>query len=315
MATEAIGQNSGAQATLAQNALARSLLGAARPASALWGGSADSARIARLFGLPIDNTRLPLAAKDLAQAARDGRRTRVVFVNAHGINTALADADYKSTVATADRIYADGSGMAVAARMSGVGLIDNVNGTDLFPLLCREGIAANASIFLLGGKPGIAALAARSIADFGMGQAIAGTHHGYFEHGSAQEDRVIGEINASGAKIVLVGMGVPVQDQWALRNAARLDAPVIAGVGGLFDFFSGAVSRSPKFMRTAGCEWMWRLALEPQRMAHRYLVGNAVFLAHAAREAATQRGWTVRHGGQPARADEGRFSHKAATLR
>ncbi len=268
-----------------QDALARSLLDAAKPASVLWSGTANSPRKSRMFGLAIDNTRLGLAAKDMAQAARDGRRTRIVFVNAHAVNTALASRVYKATLASADRIYADGSGMAIAAHLCGTPLVDNVNGTDLFPLLCREAIAAKAGIFLLGGLPGVAASAARTIADFGMEQAIVGTHHGYFEHGSADEDRVIDAINASGARIVLVGMGVPVQDQWAERNAARLRAPVIAGVGGLFDFFSGAVSRSPKAMRSVGCEWMWRLALEPRRMAKRYLVGNATFLAHALREA------------------------------
>ena len=276
----------------AAQVLARSLLGAAKPASALWSGDANSARKSRLFGLAIDNTRLGLAAREMAQAARDKRSMRVVFVNAHTINTAMADSQYKAAVSSADRIYADGSGMAVAAWMSGTPLMDNVNGTDLFPLLCREAIAAGTPIFLLGGKPGVAEAAARTISDFGMGAAIVGTHHGYFAHGSAEEDRVIGLINASGAKIVLVAMGVPLQDQWTKRNAPRLDAPVIAGVGGLFDFFSGNVARSPKFLRTAGCEWIWRLALEPRRMAKRYLVGNVVFLTHAAREAALLRGWS-----------------------
>jgi exopolysaccharide biosynthesis WecB/TagA/CpsF family protein len=279
---------SGPQATLA-----RSLLGAARPASLLWSGDGNAARISRIFGLAIENTRLALAAQDMAQAATDGRRMRVSFVNAHAVNTAFNEPRYKATLSSADRIYADGSGMAVAARMCGMPLIDNVNGTDLFALLCRESLSTGGGVFLLGGKPGVAAAAAQTITDFGMGASIAGTHHGYFQHGSAEEDRVIGEINASGARIVLVGMGVPLQDQWAERNANRLDAPVIAGVGGLFDFFSGAVSRSPKFMRTIGCEWVWRLALEPQRMAYRYLVGNAIFLMHAWREARRLRATSV----------------------
>ena len=291
MATSAINSTAVTVPNAAGQVLARSLLGAAKPASALWSGDTNSPRKSRLFGLAIDNTRLGLAAREMAQSARDRRTMRVVFVNAHTINTAMADRQYKNEVSSADRIYADGSGMAVAARMCGTPLIDNVNGTDLFPLLCREAIAAGSSIFLLGGKPGVAETAARTISDFGMGAAIAGTHHGFFAHGSAEEDRVIGLINASGATIVLVAMGVPLQDQWAKRNASRMDAPVIAGVGGLFDFFSGNVVRSPKFMRTVGCEWMWRLALEPRRMARRYLVGNAVFLMHAAREAVQLRGW------------------------
>ncbi|MGK3868186.1 WecB/TagA/CpsF family glycosyltransferase, partial [Enterococcus faecium] len=92
-----------------------------------------------------------------------------------------------------------------------------------------------------GGKPGIAKRAAANLAAFGLGEAIAGVYHGYFVHGSREEDEVITRINASGADIVLVGFGVPVQDVWVERNAARIKAPVIAGVGGLFDFFAGAV--------------------------------------------------------------------------
>jgi exopolysaccharide biosynthesis WecB/TagA/CpsF family protein len=273
----------------ARDVLARSLLGAARPSSALWQRNDDSARKVRLFGLTLDNTQLSSAARDLAMAARDKRRTRVVFVNAHALNETFKSASYQSTVASADRIYADGSGMAIAARLCKQPLEDNVNGTDLFPLLCREAIASSTTIFLLGGKPGVTERAARTITEFGMGQAIAGTHHGYFAPGSALEDQVIAKINASGAGIVLVGLGVPLQDTWALQHAHRLDAPVIAGVGGLFDFFAGAVSRSPKAMRSIGCEWMWRLALEPRRMARRYLIGNVVFLGHALRERAMMR--------------------------
>ncbi len=273
----------------ARAALANSLLGAAKPSSALWQRSDQLNRKVRLFGLSIDNTLLASAARDLVQAAIDKRHTRVVFVNAHVVNETQKSAAYHATIASADRLYADGSGMAIAARICEQPLADNVNGTDLFALLCREAVANSVTIFLLGGKPGVAAAAAQTIADFGMGQAIAGTHHGYFAPGSADETRVIEMINASGAGVVLVGFGVPLQDEWVQRHAARLNAPVIAGVGGLFDFFSGAVSRSPKFMRSMGMEWVWRLALEPRRMARRYLVGNVVFLAHAVKQRATAR--------------------------
>lgn len=265
--------------------LAKSLLGAARPSRKLWSGSAGSPRHVPLFGLKIENTTLETASGDLVAAARDGVRQRVVFANAHVINTLFESAAYRRLVANADRVFADGSGMALAAKLARTPLADNVNGTDLFPLLCRDAVAAGVTIFLIGGKPGVAEAAARTIADFGLGAAIAGTHHGYFQRGGDEEDRVIGRINASGASIVLVGFGVPLQDDWAKRVASRLDAGVIAGVGGLFDFFSGSVSRSPRFMRSLGCEWVWRLAMEPRRMAHRYLVGNGVFLARAWRAA------------------------------
>ena len=179
----------------------------------------------------------------------------------------------------------DGSGLAVAARMTGQPLADNVNGTDLFPRLAADAAASGVGIFLLGGRPGIADAARERMTSFGLGDAIVGAHHGYFTAGSDEERAAIAAANSSGAAIVLVGMGVPLQDEWITRNASRLDARVLAGVGGLFDFFAGAVARSPHALRVVGCEWVWRLALEPRRMAHRYLVGNLRFLAAASVEA------------------------------
>ena len=265
--------------------LEASLLGAAKPSSLLWKAAPDSARRVELFGWNIENRTLPAAASDLVSAAKEGRRTRVVFANAHVVNTAMSDIAYRAAVGSAGRIYADGSGMAIAARLAGRPLAANVNGTDLLPLLCEEAIRSGTKIFMLGGKRGVAAKAAQNLATFGMGAAIGGTYHGYFVPESREEDEAVRRINESRAQIVLVGLGVPMQERWAERNAGRIDAPVIAGVGGLFDFFAGEVSRSPKVMRSIGCEWMWRLAMEPQRMAHRYLVGNTVFLGHALRQA------------------------------
>ena len=234
-----------------------------------------------VFGMAFENVTLATAARNLVNDARRGRRSRVVFVNAHVINEVAHDHAYLATVATAEARYADGSGMAVAATLAGHRFIDNVNGTDLFPVLCGEAARAGVGIFLLGAKPGVAEEAAANIAKSGHGRAIAGTHHGFFTSGSQAEADVIAAINASGAGIVLVAMGVPLQDQWIERNRSRLTAPVLAGVGGLFDFASGRMSRAPNAFRAVGCEWVWRLAMEPRRMWQRYLIGNAVFMGHA----------------------------------
>jgi exopolysaccharide biosynthesis WecB/TagA/CpsF family protein len=248
-----------------------------------------------VFGMSFDNVTLASAARDLVNAACNNRVSRVVFVNAHVINEAARDDGYLGTVATADVRYADGSGMALAAKLARRRFIDNVNGTDLFPALCREAARAGVGIFLLGAKPGVAEEAAANIAKSGHGGAIAGTHHGYFAPGSDDEARVIAAINASGAGIVLVAMGVPIQDQWIERNRSRLTAPVLAGVGGLFDFASGRMSRAPRPFRAVGCEWVWRLAMEPKRMWQRYLIGNAVFMGHAVAAA-----WREAHNLRPA---------------
>ena len=274
---------------IGQTAAARLLVPAARSAL-LWSGvQSRTGGAVRLFGIEIANTTVADASTDLINAAIDGRRSRVVFANAHVVNEMATRTGYSRVVATADQVFADGSGLAVAARLAGTPLADNVNGTDLFPRLAADAGKAGVSIFLLGGRPGTAESARSRMTSFGLGASIAGAHHGYFAPGSADEDAAIAAANGSGASIVLVGLGVPMQDEWIARIGDRLKAPVRVGVGGLFDFFAGHVSRSPHVFRVIGCEWIWRLALEPRRMARRYVIGNALFLARALASAARVR--------------------------
>jgi len=271
------------------------LLRNAARSSLLWKESESYKSSVELFDLTIANSNLQEAADDLVEAARAGRRTRVSFVNSHVINVAATSPAYARVLHGADRLYADGSGMALAARWIGSPLADNVNGTDLFPLLCAAAAKASVKIFLLGGKPGVAAAAANTVKAMGYDDVIAGAHHGYIDS-PADKQAAIEEINASGASILLVGMGVPMQDIWIARNFNALQTPVVIGVGGLFDFFSGNVSRAPASLRSIGCEWAWRLLQEPGRLWSRYLIGNAAFLSRALIFAAGERFDAPRHG-------------------
>ncbi len=134
-----------------------------------------------------------------------------------------------------------------------------------------------------------------------MPEVIAGAHHGYIDS-PADKQAAIDEINASGASILLVGMGVPVQDLWIARNFDALRTPVVVAVGGLFDFFSGNVSRAPTLLRSIGCEWIWRLLQEPGRLWSRYLIGNVAFILRALAFVARERSEAPRH---QVRASEG----------
>jgi N-acetylglucosaminyldiphosphoundecaprenol N-acetyl-beta-D-mannosaminyltransferase len=235
----------------------------------------------RLFGMPITDTTIPRAALWLAEQARQSRPTNVAFLNAHCVNVAYTSNAYREAMTSMDRVFADGIGVRIAARWAGIDLQDNVNGTDLFPVLCEAAAGADIGIFLLGARHGIASAAAEHMQARTPSLRISGTHHGYIADPAA-EDRAIAEINASGAGILLVAMGVPSQELWIARNSDRLNVPVVVGVGGLFDYYSGRIPRAPAPLRKAGLEWAWRLAQEPGRLARRYLVGNIEFLARLA---------------------------------
>jgi exopolysaccharide biosynthesis WecB/TagA/CpsF family protein len=230
---------------------------------------------------------LPALDLDLVDAAPDqainhllspGRR-RVFFMNAHCCNMRRRNADYAQAVARADVLLPDGIGVELAAKMTGQKLTANLNGTDLVPALLSKAARMGKSVYLFGGTPGTAAAAAANLIQTIPGLLIAGTSNGYGD--AADAGVIIANINDSGADIVLVALGVPMQELWLNEYAHCLNAPLTLAVGALFDFLAGAVLRAPKLVRRANMEWVWRLAQEPRRLAKRYLAGNVAFLAHA----------------------------------
>ncbi|MBB4303170.1 exopolysaccharide biosynthesis WecB/TagA/CpsF family protein [Rhodobium orientis] len=234
----------------------------------------------RLFSLDIVNA---IAEDALEQMLKPGARRTAAFVNAHCVNVAAKTPVYTWALKKADFLLPDGSGLQLAAKLQGQRFVENLNGTDLFVPLCRKAAARGLSIYFLGSADGVAHKASEAARRIAPALKVAGTHHGYFS--SRDEDRIIDDINASGADIVLVALGVPQQDVWIARNRHRINARLVMGVGAQFDFWSGRVSRAPRALRTVGMEWMWRLAIEPRRMFTRYVVGNPQFMLRAWTEA------------------------------
>lgn len=228
-----------------------------------------------VLGLPlVDATTQTVVTSLLKQD-----RCTAFFLNAHCANLRARDRAYSAALARADVVLPDGIGIKIAARMSGSHLTENLNGTDLTPALLQHAADLGLSVFLFGAKPGTARQAGDTLQGKIPHLKIAGTLNGFDD--ARDEQEVIAQVNASGADILVVAMGAPQQELWIDRNRKALNPRLVLGVGALFDFLAGNVSRAPVLVRKMGMEWMWRLAQEPVRLANRYLVGNATFLARA----------------------------------
>jgi exopolysaccharide biosynthesis WecB/TagA/CpsF family protein len=82
-------------------------------------------------------------------------------------------------------------------------------------------------------------------------------------------------------ELIILAMGMPKQEDIAVRLRERLSHPVLIVNGGaILDFLGGKVTRAPELMRSIGLEWLYRLYLEPKRLARRYLLGIPVFFSH-----------------------------------
>ena len=253
-------------------------------------GNADDLPRSRIFEIPIELARpQDLLARITGWVGEGGPPRRVMYVNAHVLNQSQEQPELRDTLEQADLVYCDGYGVRLAAKALDVEIPHRMTGADWIwdlAMLCER---AQQSIYLLGSEPGIAEQAARRLRRRFPALALTGAHHGYFEVGSPHDERVIEHVNGCRPDILLVGMGTPKQELWVRHNAHRLDVDVIWTVGALFDYVSGRVPRAPAWLADNGLEWIFRLAIEPQRMWRRYLLGNPVFVSRVLAQARERR--------------------------
>lgn len=168
------------------------------------------------------------------------------------------DEALRRAVNGADLVVPDGAGVLWAAKTLGRPLPERVPGIDLFTgLLART----NARTYLLGGRPGVAAEAARAIREAFPTAVITGLRDGYFE----DDLEVVREIETNAPDIVAVCLGSPKQELWMAAHSG-MNAGVMLGLGGTLDVLAGRTKRAPLPWRERGLEWLWRLLREPKRL-------------------------------------------------
>lgn len=232
-----------------------------------------------MLGVDFVDQTMESAIEELARAACAEDEVRsVVFPNAATLNLASEDPTYRDVLNSMDFVYADGTGVRWAARMRGVTLQANLNGTDVIPALLAS--AGALRVYLLGSTEDVNQAAAQAIARDYPDVDVVGRQHGFFDHDNPAD--VIADIRRAAPQVLLVGFGNPLQERWIAENRAALTVPLIAGVGGLFGFWAGTRTRASGVTRSLGMEWVDILVREPHK-ARRYLAGNPRFLARAAR--------------------------------
>lgn len=188
----------------------------------------------------------------------------IYTLNALTLLLAYEDPAYAEVLARADVTLADGIGAVWAVRRLTGRRVERVTGVDLIGDLCRLCTVEGQSVFLLGGRPGVAERAAEKLRKSHPGLRIAGARDGFWR--PEEEDEMIRAVNRAGADLLLVGLGQPRQEQFLDRQREQLAARLAMGVGGSFDVIAGNLRRAPLWMRRSGLEWLFRLGLEPWRI-------------------------------------------------
>ncbi|MEU1392988.1 MULTISPECIES: WecB/TagA/CpsF family glycosyltransferase [unclassified Nonomuraea] len=233
----------------------------------------------RVGGVGLDVVTEADVVRWVAAEAAAGRGGRIVTPNVDICRAVARDPALQELVGSAEIVVADGMPLVWAARLLGTPLPERVTGADLIWSLSEVAAARNWPVYLLGGPPGVAELAADELRSCRPGLKVAGVHAPpyHFDETAEGRERVRRRVVAARPRLVFVGLGFPRQDLLIAELREELPQAWFVGCGAAIAFAAGTVRRAPRWMRRAGLEWAFRLMSEPGRLARRYLVDDLPF--------------------------------------
>ena len=232
-----------------------------------------------LYGMTLARLGMQQTLDHLFATLASGRGGWLVTANLDFLRRHVKDPQMRALYDRADMTVADGMPLVWAARLQGDDLPERVAGSAMVALVAERAAAEQRSIYLLGGAPGAAEKAAAVLTEKFPGLRVSGTSSPMVSSPPTPEQLapIREELARLRPDILLVGLGSPKQESLIDALRPTLPGSWMIGVGITFSFIAGDVRRAPPWMQKTGLEWVHRLAQEPKRLAHRYLVDDIPF--------------------------------------
>lgn len=242
-----------------------------------------------LQGIPIDRIPLDYAVAWVIHALTTLASRQPLLImgpNAQLVTLAARHPRFAAALRSANLSVPDGISVVLASRLLQQPIPERVPGGDLMERLCVEAARNHLSVFFLGGLPGAAEQTARKFERTCFGFRTAGFYcpPSGFESDPIECARIHKQIADAKPDLLCVAFGAPKQEIWMYENCATLPIGAAISVGAAFDTQSGMRRRAPKWTHRIGCEWLYRLIMEPRRLWRRYLIGNTHFILLVARQ-------------------------------
>ena len=234
-----------------------------------------------VLGVEFDPVDLRGAVERIVAFAGGRGPKFVITANVEMVMLARRTPEIRAILRRADLVVADGVGVVWGSRTLGRALPGRVPGIDLADRLCAEAARRGWRVYLLGGRPGVAAGAAARLAARHPGLIVAGTAEGYFAAGSDAD--VIRAVRDAAPTLLLAGLGAPRQERWLARHLGVLGAPVVMGIGGAMDVWTGRARRAPRLWQSLGLEWCYRLTREPRRFGRQLAIPHFMAVVYTER--------------------------------
>lgn len=226
-----------------------------------------------ILGVGFDNLTMDEAVAEAKRMLDRGETGYCVTPNPEIVYEAKRDGKFRELLNSASLVLADGVGIILGAKILKTPLKEKVSGVDFAERLAALLEAEGKSLYLLGGKPGVAELAAGKLRERYPGLKICGIADGYFQ----DENLILENIRKAEPAVLFVCLGSPKQERFMQDHIHDLKGCLMAGLGGTLDSFAGTVKRAPEWMQKLGLEWFYRLIREPRRFKRQLRLPKFVF--------------------------------------
>ena len=240
-------------------------------------------RSVRIGPVVVDDVTRAQLLDFLHNTVKARRSLRVFYANAHAVRLAAADPSFARELAHADVVFCDGAGVQLASHFLNTPLRARNTPPAWIDALI-SGLGSDARIYLVGDEAPVVKAAADVLRNRHLQCEVVGAQTGFFKYPGPEHDRIVADIRETAPTLVLVGMGMPRQEQWINRVAPNINSACLVAVGALFRRLSGHDRRPPRWIQSAGLEWLYRLMRDPVRLFDRYVIGLPKFALVIARQ-------------------------------
>lgn len=229
-----------------------------------------------LLNTYVNNVNMDEAIQAIEDMIASEKKSYIVAINVDVVMKIENDSYLKEITDKADMVLVDGKPLEWIAKWHKRPIKAKISGSDLVPLLCKRAAKKGYSLFIIGGKDGIAEKAKQNLERDLPEIKIVGTYSPPFgfERDETELSRINEMISDVHPDILIACFGCPKQEKWIYENYQKYDAKVSVCAGATVDFLAGNVNRAPKWMSDHGLEWFYRFLQEPKRMFKRYFIDD-----------------------------------------
>ncbi|MEH2432674.1 MAG: WecB/TagA/CpsF family glycosyltransferase [Nostoc sp.] len=227
------------------------------------------------LGVRVDALSIPELNLLIEKSIEKNKKWIIANHNMHSLYLFHNDPKMQAFYAKAKYTHIDGMPLLFIGKLLGFPMKreQRVTYADWVWPLMAEAADKGWRVFYLGSKPGVAEKGASILCRKFPGLQIA-CAHGYIDMNKDSQENLatLAAINAYKPHVLMVGMGMPRQEQWIYENLEHIHTNTILTSGACIDYVAGAIPTPPRWMGKMGLEWLYRLLSEPKRLWRRYLL-------------------------------------------